>query len=158
MSPAHPAAIDVGGKPYLRDAKGALVPIATVKPTDLLMDELVRSILVEAVELSATIGAGPAATIFGAFTDLEPIIYTQAGAVLEPISAIRSDVPAPTFQGPGSTLHRVTYEVQMLDLPERPANGETFSHRGRTWRVSQVEDLLEVRSWLLTVTDAGALR
>ena len=38
----HPAAIDVAGSWYLRNAKGALVPVETVKPTDLLMDELVR--------------------------------------------------------------------------------------------------------------------
>ncbi len=38
----HPAAIEVGGQPYLRDAKGALVPLSAVKATDLLIDELVR--------------------------------------------------------------------------------------------------------------------
>lgn len=31
--PQHPAAIDVGGTPYLRDAKGSLVPIATISRT-----------------------------------------------------------------------------------------------------------------------------
>lgn len=32
---AHPATIDVGGTPYIRDAKGSLVPLASVKAADL---------------------------------------------------------------------------------------------------------------------------
>ncbi len=51
----HPAAIDVGGKPYLRDATGSLVPLEAVKATDLLMDETVREILADARGLSASI-------------------------------------------------------------------------------------------------------
>lgn len=53
----HPAAIDVDHAWYLRDAKGALVPIAVVKPVDLLIDELVRATLDEARAVSAAIAA-----------------------------------------------------------------------------------------------------
>ncbi len=53
----HPAAIDVAGTPYLRDAKGNLVPLAAVKPADLLMDETVREILDAARATSAAIAA-----------------------------------------------------------------------------------------------------
>ena len=53
----HPAAIDIDGSWYLRDAKGALVPIAVVKPVDLLIDELVRATLGEARAVSAAIAA-----------------------------------------------------------------------------------------------------
>lgn len=48
----HPAAIEVGGKPYLRDSKGSLVPLEAVKPVDLLMDELVRARVEEAHQVS----------------------------------------------------------------------------------------------------------
>jgi hypothetical protein len=51
----HPAAIDVGGSWYLRDAKGSLVPIGMVKAEDLLMDELVRAELAKARWLSAAL-------------------------------------------------------------------------------------------------------
>lgn len=51
----HLAAIDVDGAWYLRDTKGALVPIAVVKPVDLLIDELVRATLDEARAVSAAI-------------------------------------------------------------------------------------------------------
>jgi hypothetical protein len=44
--------IDVNGKPYLTDAKGALVPLETIKPTDKLEDEVVRKVMRFAGELS----------------------------------------------------------------------------------------------------------
>lgn len=53
----HPAAIDVAGAWYLSDAKASLVPIAMVKAEDLLMDELVRSMVGKAQWLSAALSA-----------------------------------------------------------------------------------------------------
>lgn len=50
---AAPATIDVNGKPYMHDAKGNLVPVETVKASDLLMDETVRRIMGFARDLSA---------------------------------------------------------------------------------------------------------
>lgn len=51
-----PGSVDVNGKLYMADAKGALVPIGMVKPVDKLMDELVRKMLAFASDLSARIG------------------------------------------------------------------------------------------------------
>lgn len=58
---AHIAPVEAGremvnGKPYLRDAKGGLTPLALVKPADLLIDEMVRKIMGHADELNAQIG------------------------------------------------------------------------------------------------------
>jgi len=47
--------IDVAGKPYMADAKGALVPLELVKPADKLEDEIVRKIMDFANDLSARI-------------------------------------------------------------------------------------------------------
>lgn len=47
-----PGAVMVHGAPYMRDARGALVPIGLVKPVDKLMDELVRKMLTFAGSLS----------------------------------------------------------------------------------------------------------
>ena len=47
--------IDVAGKPYMLDAKGALVPLGLVKPIDKLMDEAVRKMISFAGDLSAQI-------------------------------------------------------------------------------------------------------
>lgn len=56
----------VNGKPYMADAKGALVPLATIKPADKLEDETVRKIIGFARDLSAQIGRFRGHT----FTDL----------------------------------------------------------------------------------------
>lgn len=49
-------AVIVGEKTYMPDAKGALVPLALVKPIDRLKDELVRKMIAFAVDLNAQIG------------------------------------------------------------------------------------------------------
>ncbi|WP_186390137.1 DUF3164 family protein, partial [Stappia sp. TSB10P1A] len=48
--------IDIAGKPYMTDAKGAFVPLETIKPAHKLEDEVVRRIMRFADELSAQIG------------------------------------------------------------------------------------------------------
>lgn len=51
----HPQAVDFNGHWYLRNAKGALVPHSAIKPIDLLIDELVREMRADALELAARI-------------------------------------------------------------------------------------------------------
>ncbi len=46
---------ELGGKYFMADPKGALIPLALVKPTDLLMDEQVRRIMDFALSLNAQI-------------------------------------------------------------------------------------------------------
>lgn len=54
---AVPAAtVEVRGKAYMTNPKGALVPVETIDPVDLLMDEMVRKIHGYAEQLSAQIG------------------------------------------------------------------------------------------------------
>ena len=107
-APPHPAAIDVGGSPYLRDAKGALVPLSTVKPTDLLMDEVVRNITSPALELSARIRAFKAQTFadVGAF---QALLAQDYGAT---IGGKKGNITLTTFDG----LRKV--QVQVADLFE----------------------------------------
>lgn len=50
------AIVTYGGKQYLPDAKGNLVPLEMVKPEHKLEDELVRKVMTYARELSAQIG------------------------------------------------------------------------------------------------------
>ena len=47
---------EVGGKRYMADAKGALVPIELIKPQYILEDELVRKVMGYALALSGQIG------------------------------------------------------------------------------------------------------
>ena len=46
---------EIGGLQYMKDAKGSLVPLNMVKPTDKLMDDTVRGIMAFARDLSAQI-------------------------------------------------------------------------------------------------------
>lgn len=48
--------IEIGGDQYMRDTRGALVPVGVVKPIDKLMDELVRKMVGYATDLSEQIG------------------------------------------------------------------------------------------------------
>ena len=56
VSQDPPGVIDVAGRKYLQDAKGALVPLSLVKPTQLLEDETVRKVMTYAQNLSAQLG------------------------------------------------------------------------------------------------------
>lgn len=96
------------------------------------------------------------AVIDAEFADEEPLIYTGAGLVAEPIFAIRSDVPAMDFTGPGQTLRKITYEVQQGDLPQEPRKSNTFTHHGRTWKVEDRTRRDDIGKWELVVVDVGA--
>lgn len=103
------------------------------------------------------LGAGPAAAIFAAFADPEPVVYSQRGVALPaPVRAVRSVDAAPAFAGPGDTLRSTTYEIRQADLPDEPTAKDSFTHRGRRWRVSNVTRDDDAGAWLLMVTDAGA--
>lgn len=54
-APIPDARIDVDGKIYLPDAKGNLVPLETIKPADLLEDEVVRKLAGYGLALSEQI-------------------------------------------------------------------------------------------------------
>ncbi|MAU43587.1 MAG: sulfate transporter [Yangia sp.] len=47
--------IDVGGEPHMRDGKGRLQPLSTVRPQDVLQDEMVRKMMSFADDLSAQV-------------------------------------------------------------------------------------------------------
>lgn len=98
-----------------------------------------------------------AAVLFTAFADPERIIYTQDGVVLEPIRAIWTDNAAAGFPGAGSTLRKLTYEIQQSDMPKRPSKTrDSFTHHGRRWEISDVTKRDDIGAWWLVVTDAGA--
>ena len=69
---AAAAIVTVGEERYMRDARGALVPLDLVRPQDQLMDEVVRRVVHYAEELSAQIGRYRAHTMddLGAFDAL----------------------------------------------------------------------------------------
>lgn len=106
--PQHPAEIDVAGTPYLRDAKGSLVPLVSVKAADLLMDETVRNILSDARDLSATI-AEFKGDVFGSVSALQALIAQNYGA---PLGGKKGNITLTSFDG----CQKV--KVQVADLLE----------------------------------------
>lgn len=104
----HPNVITVGETDYLRDAKGNLVPIATVKTADLLMDELVRKVLDGAREQSAQIAAFKAST-FEQVGALQALLAQQYGAS---VGGAKGNLTLLSFDG----CQKI--QVQVADLIE----------------------------------------
>lgn len=78
-SPIPDGRIEVGGKTYMPDAKGALVPVELIAPADLLEDETVRAIAGFGLALSEQVERFKAHT----FTDIgsfEAILAQEYGA------------------------------------------------------------------------------
>ncbi|MEO9808998.1 MAG: DUF3164 family protein [Nitratireductor sp.] len=69
----------VGGKAYMHDAKGNLVPVETIKPTDKLEDETVRKIIAYASDLSEQIARFKAHT-FDDLSAYEALLAQEYGA------------------------------------------------------------------------------
>ena len=105
---SHPAAIDVGGTPYLRDAKGSLVPIAAIKAADLLMDETVRGILDKAKGVSAQVAAFKGET-FASVSELQALFSQHYGAT---VGGKKGNITLVSFDG----CQKV--QVQVSDLLE----------------------------------------
>ena len=91
----HPAAIDVGGSWYLRDARSNLVPIEAVKPIDLLIDELVRATIAEAHAVSAAIGAFKVRT-FERVGELQALLEQHYGAS---VGGKKGNITLPSYDG-----------------------------------------------------------
>lgn len=92
---AAPATIDVNGKPYMHDAKGNLVPVETVKPSDLLMDETVRRILGFARDLSAQMARFKGHT-FEDVNALQALLAQEYGAN---VGGAKGNITLTTFDG-----------------------------------------------------------
>lgn len=105
---AAPATIDVGGKAYLRDAKGNLVPVETVKPADLLMDETVRKVTGFARDLSEQIARFKGHT-FEDVNGLQALIAQEYGAN---VGGKKGNITLTSFDG------CLKVQVQVADLIE----------------------------------------
>ncbi|MBZ9678921.1 DUF3164 family protein [Mesorhizobium sp. ES1-1] len=99
-------AVIVGGKTYMPDAKGNLVPVEAIKAADKLEDETVRKIMGYATELSAQIGRFKEHT-FDDLSAFEALLAQEYGATK---GGAKGNKTFMTFDG----LKKVT--VQVADL------------------------------------------
>ena len=96
--------------------------------------------------------AGP--IIDATFAEETQLVYTGAGLVGAPIAAIRMDEPAPG----SDSLRQVVYEIRQADLPGTPVkgdNGDSFTHRGRLWRLSNIARRDDIGKWEVVCIDSG---
>ncbi|WP_341990337.1 DUF3164 family protein [Azorhizobium sp. AG788] len=103
-----PGIVELNGKSYMTDAKGNLVPLALVKPVDVLMDETVRKIIGYARELSARIARFKGHT-YDDICSLQALIAQDYGAKL---GGSKGNITLTTYDG----TERV--QVQVADLIE----------------------------------------
>jgi hypothetical protein len=71
--------VEAGGAKYLRDPKGALIPLGMVKPQRLLEDEMVRKIMRFALDLSAQVARFKGHT-FADLAAFQSLLEQQYGA------------------------------------------------------------------------------
>lgn len=85
----------------------------------------------------------------------EPVAYS-GGAFAETISAIRSDVSAEAFQGAGSTLREVSYEIRFAALPIgfRPRKGHRIGDATGDWQVLEPRRREDIAAWILIVEES----
>lgn len=102
------AITEIAGEQYMRDTRGALVPVKMVKPIDKLMDELVRKMVGYATELSEQIGRfrGHCFDDVGSF---QALIAQEYGASL---GGAKGNVTFTTYDGTQQV------KIQVSDLIE----------------------------------------
>lgn len=76
-----PGRVEVAGRTYMTDSKGALVPVELVKPADQLIDDQVRKIMGHADELSAQISRFKQHTLTDV-ADLLAVLFQDYGTRL----------------------------------------------------------------------------
>ena len=92
---APPNAQEVNGKTFIPDPKGALVPIETVKPTDLLVDETVRRVMYLAQDTHSQIAKLKAYTL-DAVSAVLALLDQEHGVKL---GGAKGNVTLTTFDG-----------------------------------------------------------
>ncbi|MBG0809882.1 DUF3164 family protein [Methylosinus sp. H3A] len=94
----------ISGKHYRKDARGAFVPIESIKPLDLLVDGEVRKVIDHARDLSAQIARFKGHT-FDDIGSLQALVAQEYGATL---GGQKGNVTLTTFDG----LMKVQVQVQ----------------------------------------------
>lgn len=95
----------IAGKPYRQDARGNFVPEETIRPMDLLTDEMVRKIMGYARDLSAQIARFRGHT-FDDIGSLQALIAQQYQAT---VGGQKGNITLTTFDG------RMKVQVQVQD-------------------------------------------
>jgi hypothetical protein len=141
----------VNGKNYMSDAKGNLVPLENVRPTDTLQDEMVRRILRFARELSAQIARFKGHTFddIGAF---EALLAQEYGAS---VGGAKGNKTLMTFDG------RLKVQVQVADFidfgPELQIAKSLVDECLREWTEDSRSEIRAIVTRAFNVDKAGQI-
>lgn len=133
----HPGAISIDGEWYLRDAKGSLVPIAVVKPVDLLIDELVRTTLLEARAVSAELAAFKQRT-FERVGELQALLAQDYDAT---VGGKKGNITLPAYNGCAKVQVAVADQLELG--PELQVAKALIDECVREW---SAESRVEIRA------------
>lgn len=147
----HPAAIDVSGSWYLRDAKGALVPIELVKPVDLLIDELVHTTLDEARKLSADLTAFKQ-RMFERVGALQALLAQDYGAA---IGGKKGNITLPAYDGRAKV--QVAVADQLEFGPELQVAKALIDECIREWSAESGAEIRALVDRVFAVDKAGEI-
>jgi hypothetical protein len=86
----------------------------------------------------------------------EPVVYTGAGLDAASIRAIKSEVPADSFEGFNGKGRRVSFEIEAPLLPEPARKSNTILHDGTLWQVIDINPRPDVGAVVLFVEEAAA--
>lgn len=87
--------VEFGGRAMMQDSKGRFVPLTAIKPTDKLMDEVVRKVTAYAEDLSAQIARFRGHT-FEDISDFQALIAQEYGAS---VGGAKGNVTLTSFDG-----------------------------------------------------------
>lgn len=91
-----------------------------------------------------------AAEIHDAFA-LSVIYRANDGVAGKPVTAVKSDMAAPSFDGAGATARHVSFELRKADVPERPTKAATLTEGAIVWHVNDTTDRDDIGAWSVTV-------
>lgn len=145
------AVTEVGGKQYMTDAKGNLVPLAMVKTTDKLMDEEVRKLIVFARDLSEQM-ARFKGHCFDDVNSLQALFTQEYGAKL---GGAKGNITLVSFDG---TL-KVTVQVadQITFGPELQAAKKLVDECLGEWSAGAGDELRAVVNRAFNVDKEGQI-
>jgi len=104
MNPSQPQQANAIPEGFMRDGQGRLVPIEMVKPLDLLRDQLVQDLVLQARDVNAVIGHFKKI----AFADIAAFVQTSAETYEVKLGGDKGNVTLYSFDG----RHKIVRQVQ----------------------------------------------
>lgn len=144
--------VEMSGKEYMTDPKGALVPVETIKPQDLLMDEVVGKVFRHAKDLSAQIARFKEHT-FADIAGFQGLLEQEYGARA---GGAKGNLTLTSFDG----LHKVTVQVaDRIDFgPELQVAKKLVDECLTEWSKDGRAELRSIVNRAFAVDQAGKIK